>query len=268
MIRYDLMDKDGNVYELNGTSGNPVAKGSMTSPTDNFTIENKLKERSAGPGSVALGESRIKSRKIDLMYTRTESVSTDYTQQENELISFLPSVTYLVDQTNLRRIDAKVLSHKLKYITGNHKLMGEGTIALSMLRPFWEDLTETEVTGSILGGIEEGLSFTVGGYYEVQPVIEVTASSACPLLDIYLDTVNPNDKVGINIADPLFGTVGYETITIDCYEGTLLIGDIDRTQNIEEGTGFFNVPVGPANIVFQATENIDISIKFRERYFI
>lgn len=268
MIEYALQNTSGALYYLNGELIDNITRGSMTFQKETFTIDNKIKEKSAGAGSVALGESRLKARTLALQYERINVLDQDFMQAENELISACINARYIVDITNDRRCKVRVSKSALSYDKGSHKLSGSGTISIEMLTPFWEDNTPQEVTGSISGGAQDSISFQVGGYYDIQPRITLVASEVCDTLEIFLNAADPSDRVGLNIDDPLFGSAGYETLALDCEEGTVTIADLDRSQFVEEGTGYFALPAGDHELVFNPAGDIDVTIAYRRRYFI
>jgi hypothetical protein len=100
------------------------------------------------------------------------------------------------------------------------------------------------------------------GFRKAPPVITLTASAAVTSLQVYVDEI----KEGIQIDDSIFGTPGYTEMIIDCEQGTLKIGDLDRSSSILPGTGFFNIPVGLSTLKIIATGGTviaDIDMKTR-----
>jgi hypothetical protein len=260
MIEYAVRNADDVEYSLNGDGRPAPAAGSLTFLEEPISFDQKVVEKSGRPGSARLGETRTESRRITLEYT---VAGTDVVSELNEMIRALRDAVYLVDKTNERRIPIAVSSVNPTWDSGSHKLSGEVSATIQLLEPFWEG--ETEETASATLAVDvNAIEIVNGGYAPAPPVLTFTASAAVSTLEIYI----AETKQGIRIDDPLFGTLGYETLVLDCAAGTLMLGDLDRTPFISPGTGFFDFPEGTSELRIVPTAACSVAITWRERAYV
>jgi len=264
MILYALEDADSNQFELSGSSIGEPAKSGFAPGDDLFSYENKIVANSALDGSVKLGVTRINSREIVLSFNRAlGETSPTYRVVENTLIEFLLRVEYLVDLTNSLKIKVALKNYNISYDSGSHKLSSSNNIVLELLEPFWSSTTAT-VDSDTLAIDLNNFNIVNNGYLKVYPVITFTTSVAVTLIKLFMESSNE----GIIITDSIFGTSTYLTLIIDCLNGTIDMGGLDRSISIYPGTGYFSFPVGNSTLVILPSAVCDVSISYNKRYYI
>lgn len=275
MVFYDLMDEDGNIFNLNGVDRGSFAKNSLTYREDSIEWEHQIVEKTSGVGSQAMGESRLKSKNITLEYMSYAETMGDLREKENNLISFLSKTTYLVDSTDGIRTEVRIQTYDFTYDVGQHKLGGSGEISFILLKPFWEALTEQELSYPVVASVLSDIDLTILGSAEIQPIFEISTvtPALCDLIEIYLNYTDVSKNIGIEVQDPVFGAA-YGIMTIDCGKGEIkstidLPGiDLDRIQYLTDGYGFFNIPSGESNLRIYASDNCTVKLKYRPRYYV
>jgi len=264
VIEYSLEDADGNSLALNGTGNGFTVSGSWTQGSDDFDIETLVSERSVGPGAVQIGDPRVRSRSISMMVVAADP---DGVQEEvNTLLAFFQKTKYLVDDTDGQRLRVVPKGIGVEHAQGSLKLVSDVTLNFLAINPFWEATTETTLTGTIPADTLTGVAVSNGGFAKAPATITLEVSSvAVPSIQIYKDSNNE----GILVEDDGFGVGGNDTLVIDNDEGTVMLGDADRNQNIADGTGFFCLEVGSDTLQFLVADNdVDYTITYRERFFI
>lgn len=262
---YALRNVTGDLLQLNDSSIANPAKRSMTLGGDEFEFENKVEENSALPGAVQLGTRRLKARQVTLTFVRAVGESqTDYKALENELLEFLQNTKYLVDVTNDRQVPVAVDTYSLGYDSGAYALSSNNEIVFTLLEPFWTDITKSTVTeASLIIGINEIAIATIGNV-SVPPILTFTTAIAVTELQIYIDET----KEGIQINDALFGTGSYLELIIDCINGTITLGTLNRINSVLPGTGYYTFPTGSSTLIIVPTAACGVTIDWYERYYI
>ena len=265
MIEYALKDIDDNEFNLNdNVVFGTVALNSLTSDVDPFVWENKIVEKSSLPGSVKLGKSRLQSRTLTFHYTRAVGSDSDaFREDENTLLMWLDKAVYLLDKTNLLQIPISAETHDILYDLGGHKISGGGTFTVFLLDPFWEAVTaQTDVT--VVPAAQTDIALDNDGFLKAPPVFTLVATAATN--SVQLSVVETNE--GLEILDSVFGTTGFTQMDIDCNAGTVLIGDLDRRNQITAGTGFFQFPVGSFTLRVTPAVQITVTTDWKERYYL
>lgn len=265
MNEYALRDEDANELVLNDSSISQPARGSLMLGDDTFEYENRIVENSALPGSVKLGKTRLRQRELIVRFSRADDVEADFRAADNALLAFLEKTVLLVDKTNSLKVRVAPSDYRLKYDDAARYHSADNEIRLILLDPFWEALTEDNVSSSLSTGVNT-IPLTNNGFLATPPRLEFTAPGTDNIaqLQIYIDQT----KEGIQIDDSLFGTIGYDELIVDCKEGTLTLEGFDRTQSILPGTGFFTIPVGASSLKIDASDDVDLELYFSKRYFI
>ena len=263
MIEYALEDEDEEQYELSGVSIISPAKKSITFLNDRFDFDSKIIENSSLPGSVKLGKTRLKSSEIIMVLSRAHNNSDDFKEAENELIMWLNKAVRLIDFTNYRTISICIGNVTINYDPGSHKLSSDNEFSLKLIKPYWESIPKKVEIDSLIIDINS-ITINNEGVLIVPPIITFEAIIAVAQIQMYIDET----KEGIQINDALFGTIGYQTLIIDCKNGTVKIGDLDRTNNILTGTGYFQLPIDVSILKIIPTAACDITIEWNERFYL
>lgn len=263
-IIYSIQNSNGDVLSLNGDSCNCIEKGTTTLGSDRFDFDNKVEPKSGEDGSVKLGKARIKSRSIEVSFTIAYPTNQELRDVINEMMVYIRDMDFLVNNTDSLRIPASMVDYDVDYESGSYQLLANCSFTFEALSPYWEDLTETEQIETVNGGDINDIMIDTGSFLEVPPLISFTSALSCPSLQVYvLET-----KQGIEVTDTIFGTPGFEVMEINNEEGTLTLGTLDRSQNIATSTGFFKIPPGTSTLRVIPTEDLEVAISYRKRYFI
>jgi len=264
MIEYQLKDKDGNTFSLNGDLVTTPLKDSWTPQDDNFSYDNKIIDRSFLPGSSLIGEKRLMSRPLTMFMNLTFPESADFRDSMNEILFWLNKTVSIIDVKNAAEIEVTIDTIDITYDTGSNKLSSDNSFNFTALTPYWKALEVVEETATAAADIIEEIAVTNNGFLKAFPVITLTAAIATDNVQIYITA----DNTGIQIQDSAFGTSGNLEMVIDCEQGLVSIGDTDRNVSIVPGTGFFEIPVGSDIINVLSSETIDVKIEWKERSFI
>ena len=268
MIEYVLEDKHGNTRSLNGDDEvNSLVKNTLAAYSFNWDYEHKIRETSAGDGGVPLGDTRIPSNSLTITYTRANPLIDDYRDQENALKAFLRDVVKIIDETNGREARCRLTGNPDTFNEGTLLGLGTHQLNFTILDPVWFDVVETTDSLEVDSGQSLSMNLDVLSSAPVIPFWTITATTPTPSFTIYLNATLPSDRVEIDIDDPLFGTGGYEVMTIDVYTGDVLIGDDNRNGYIREMSDFFEIPIGEQEIVINPQGDITVELAYKNRSF-
>jgi hypothetical protein len=263
VIEYAIRNTAGDLISLNGSSIDRIARESFSLGNDGFSFENKIVEKSSLPGSVQLGERRLMARELVLFFNRTDTSDSDFRTVENTLLQGLDNAVYLVDVTNNRQVPISVLSHNIEYDSGSYQLSSDNTITVQLLEPFWTSLTVTTLSQALIIDVNE-IVMTELGFLPIPPVLTLTANIPVTSLQIYVADTNE----GIQIEDTLFGTTNYGTLILDCKQGTLKLGTVNRVNSVVPGTGFFRLPIGQSTLNILPSAACSVKIDRYKREYI
>ena len=266
MILYALEDDSSNQYELSGAAVSDPAKRSIAPGNDSFVYENRIVPNSFLDGSVKLGKTRIESRELLLTFSRALGEGTIlFRAAENALLEFLLRTKYLVDLTNSLKVEVTIKSYDIGYDRGAHKESSDNEIVFELLKPYWLTTSVTTINESLSAVDLNQINIDNNGFVKVYPVITFTVVNPLDLIKMYIE----DSKEGIIIGDDLFGSdPDYMTMVLDCKEGTIDIGGLDRTISIYPGTGYFPFPVGEFVLRIIPSIVCDVEISFYKGYYI
>jgi hypothetical protein len=272
MIEYTLVLNDDSEYSLNGAAVTYPLSGSLTLGDNGSSFENVIIEKSYGPGSVKLGESRLAAQKITVKLSSVFEDDSDYDVFLNALLSALSKAVYLVDETNEKRTMVAVSECSESYDKGSYKRSADFIISFTQLTPYWEALTDTVVSLTTTPNVPFVQTMANAGSLPSPAIITMTAAAACA--EISFSLIGENK--GIYIEDAQFGTAGYLTMVLDNALGELSIGTLDGSATLEEGsldrrlsildgTGFFDFRDGASQLSVLSTVAVDVEIRFKRR---
>jgi len=267
MIRYALEDSDGSYFELTGVSIAQPTRGSVTISGERFNYDNKIIENSSIPGATLIGDPRLASSSIDLIYVRVHDNINAYMLAENALLVWLKKTVAIRDITNSRRLYVTIDNIEIRYDDGSLKLSSENRITFKVLKPFWEKTTVTTIGGSCSIG-SNTFPFTNDGSLKTYPRISINTSVAVDDIEVYVDST----KHGIIVQDSIFGTSGFTNLYIDCKLGTVEIYDgadfVDITPSILGGTGFFFIQPGSDDLKVIVSAACSVSMAWQIRNYV
>jgi hypothetical protein len=260
MIEYQLKDADGNTFSLNGDTVVEEFTKTWKQGSDDYAFESKIIERSFLPGASLVGEPRVAARTIVLTSEYSNDDSATYRAYLNGLLQAVFNARWLVDVTNSMEIEIVAQGSVVEYMTGSLKLSSDNSFEFLTLTPYWRATTESSVNGTVLADTLTAIPITISGFAPVSPIITLVTTAAVNSLQLTVDSTLHS----LQIDDALFGTAGNLTMVIDCSEGTVTIGALNRNTSIVDGTGFFQIPTGSQEInALFADEDVDYTIKYR-----
>lgn len=254
--RWEFIDEDDNTYALEDFTFKRLE--------DNSKLEVKIVERSFRAGADFPGVKRHKSKEIVFSYLINKGDEQDFRDYENEIRYQLNKMVKLRDTVNNYETDVEYSGTTISYDDGAYLHGAEISITLIQLRPYWEDITYTEVL------VEDTTGDTIeldnsNGYIDTPPYITVTAKAACTDMSIR----NDETGIGIRIEDLSFGILGNNTYIIDMKEGYIYLEGQERNNRIAEDTGPFNLLARISNTIsFTLSGLCDIKFQFKKRYYI
>jgi hypothetical protein len=272
MIEYTLVLNDDSEYSLNGAAVTYPLSGSLSLGDNGSSFENVIIEKSYGPGSVKLGESRLAAQKITMKLSSVFEEDSDYDVFLNSLLSALSKAVYLVDETNAKRTMVAASECSESYDKGCYKRSVDFLISFTQLTPYWEALTDTAVNLTTIPSVPFVQAIVNAGSLPAPSTITMTAVAPCAGISFSLIGENK----GIYIEDSQFGTAGYLTMVLDNAIGELSIGTLDGSATLEEGsldrrlsildgTGFFDFRDGVSQLSILSTVAVSVQIRFKRR---
>jgi len=265
MIEYQLKDKDGNIFSLNGPFVSANLKDTLTQSEDDFQYSNKVIENSYLPGSTLVGDSRLQARDLTLSVTIVNEESNAYRATVNELLAKIGSTCCIIDATNNIQIKVAPSRSTISYVEGALKHLSTNEFMFTMLTPYWEGISTEVLTGTAFADTILEVPVINAGYLSTPPVVKLVTTAPVDNVQMYLKS----NSYGIQIEDDLFGTSINTEMTIDCNLGRVSVGDIGRNASIVEGTGFFNFVVGSDTLNILCSDvDVAYSISYHKRYYI
>jgi hypothetical protein len=229
-------------------------------------IDLDIIERSFTPGAFAIGERRIKSSMLKLTADIKADSDADFKDSANEVLYYAKNAEYIEDDDNSIRAKIELSNFILTPMdeVGTFYRYEKLEMTFSMLTPYWEKTTlETEsFTDS-----SKVIALNNQGYLPTPPEFTIESSAACDSFSFWIT----ENQQGIEINDLSFGTdTTLDTYTVDNFNGVVTLGDNETNRNdrISNNTGFFEFPVGSSTLNFVASVSVDVTISYRERYYI
>jgi hypothetical protein len=262
MIEYEFLDSDSNAYKPNGTGVSTIVKKSFTLGGEQFSFEQKIVEKSFLPGASKVGDARVASRSIMFELDFAFDNDSDYNDFLNNLLFWLKKTVIIKDLTNEVQCRVAATEASAEFEDGSLKRSGTISMSFLMLDSFWFDLTATESVHELSSGTTN-IAITNSGYLKTYPIFTIDVDTPCSQLDMFI----VENKEGIQVIDSSLGTPALNEMIVNCVEGTLTIGDIDRTQSITDRTGYFPFPVGSSTLRVIAPVALDLTISYFRRYY-
>jgi hypothetical protein len=263
MIEYAFEDADGNQYAINGSGIGTIAKNTLRQGEDAFSWENKVIENSFLPGEKKLGTTRLMGRSVGFVLERTGTTEAEFRDELNALIRAFETCKYLVDKTNGQRMEVAPLDFSSTPSTGTEHRFTSDAFSLRMLSP-WESTTESTASQALTALTFNDISINNEGFLDAYPVLTFTATVTVDDIQILI----PENTGSFQIQDPLFGTVGFQSLVIDCLEGTTQLGNTDRANFVVPGTGFIQFPSGASTLRIFPSAACSVSVTWRNRFYV
>jgi hypothetical protein len=227
-----------------------------------FKIDADFIEKSNRDGADIIGLDRVESKELPFQF-QVWGKEQDFRKNLNELFFWFRKTKYVIDTVNKIRAKVNISEQSLKYIMGGFNRFSDTTVNFKMLSPYWEDSEETVES---LSSISTGqIVIENDGYAPTPPIFEIAALEPTSKFSIIIqETIE-----GIAIKDLQFGNNGLDNYYIDCDEGLAeLDNNTDRSEFIREGTGFFNLIVGTNTLLISSNGEIDVTVRYRRRWWL
>lgn len=264
-VRYQFVDIDGLTFDIDSSAIENGLYENFYINNDNFQSDIKIIEKTFRDGGVFSGNIRLKSKEIEFSCFLIANNDIAYRLQINQLLLWARKTILLKDLVN--NIETVVLfdSSDIKYEDASELRAGKMTLVFKRLDPFWQTtLNKTyNISGSSAGNAGT-ISITNSGSMETQSIITIDSHELTTKILFHI----PSSNEGIYIKDLQFGMTGLTQYIINNIDGTIKISNSKRNNMIQQGTGFFNFPVGTFDFDYNLNGDCDISIIFKERYYI
>ena len=266
MIEYALSDSYGNEFNLNGSSSSllGILKNTFTIKETILEREINIIQKSYKDGAVCPGTQRSQSKSLPFSFEIAIDDVSLFKSNFNNLEYWCRKAEKIIDKTNNLITPVKFKELSIPYDAGSLMKSATCSLVFVQLDPYWfnEEYTVLNRSGAAIE-----IPYVNNGFVDAFPVITLEANSGCQ--DIVI--IESTTRRGLIITDFSFGQEeAYNTLTIDCEEGKVLLSGFTGTRNnrIKAGTGFFHLPVGSGNIEIQTSVSVDAEVKFRKGYLL
>jgi hypothetical protein len=265
MTRYRIIDINAAYFDIDSSAiGNGLHESFMLN-NDSVQADVKIIEKTFRDGGVFSGNIRLKSKEIEFSYYTTAKTDALFRAEINPLIFWCRKAVLLQDLANNLETTILFDTYDIKYEEASHLRLAKITITFKRLTPYWENSTNTvyNISGSTSSN-SGTLSITNNGWLPTQPIITIDAHELTTKILFHVLSTNE----GIYIKDLQFGLTGLSQYIINNIEGTIKLSGNKRNNMIQQDTGFFEFPVGTFDLDYDLNGDCDISIVFKERYYI
>lgn len=256
-IRWRLVDIDDNTFDLD--------EGIFLVNNDSFKVDLDIEERSFLDGGIFDGISRMETKEMEFKFTKAFQSDSDYRNYFNEIIYEFRKAVKIQDIINSIETEIEFAEFSITYDVGAYLRESENSILIYLKNVLWETISYTTV--SIVGSspaTSGTQALTNNGWVTIYPIITLTANSAAN--NIFF-VIQETDK-GIKIIDLQFGNVGLTEYIINCLNGFITLGGLKRNENIQSQSGPFSIPIGSSTLEYDIDGDVDIEIKYKEKYYI
>jgi hypothetical protein len=253
MIRYILIDENDNQFELDDNTYKILS--------DTFETEVDVVERSFRSGADFPGIQRDTSKELVFTYDLNTTEALFRSTFNERTKQFRKSVT-IRDTINSLETSVRYQSTNVSYDDGGQFLGAKIDVTFIQLKPYWEDISYTEINDSGSGTLDLPIANT--GFSDVPSLITVTANAATTQMSFRV--INTNE--GMVIKDLQFGASGLNEYIIDNLNGNVTLNEVNRNEKIQSGTGFFNFPVDNSTLQVETNGDVDILVQYKNRYYI
>lgn len=273
MIEFSLTLDDGSSFPLNTVAVSAELKNSTTIGDVMISKSSNLVPRSYGDGSVKIGTSKISMRQLTIILQFVFDNNDSAREYLNGMFAALRRAEYLVDETNDLRTRIDFADQSIAWDDGSYLRLGEATITLNQLVPFWETNEEEELIVSVSAGVPTPAVIDNEGCTETPFVVTVEVEEQETAVS-FVEIQNIEKGRSAFLTVPDFGLEGFLLLSIDSEEGSCLLEnataetEIDAQNTFEAGTGYFNLFQGVNTLEVRCAVAADFTFRFRPRYFV
>jgi hypothetical protein len=273
MIEFSLTLDDGSSFPLNTSAVSASLKNSTTIGDITISKSSNIVSRSYGDGSVKVGTSRIGMKQVLIILQFAFSDDNSAREYLNSLFGALRRAEYLVDETNELRTRIDFADQSIAWDDGSYLRLGEASINLNQLVPFWETNEEQELVVSVSAGVPTPAVIDNEGCTETPFVVTVEVEEQATAVS-FVEIQNIEKGRSAFLTVPDFGLEGFLLLSIDSEEGSCLLEnvtvetEIDAQNTFESGTGYFNLFQGVNTLEVRCAVAADFTFRYRPRYFV
>lgn len=265
MNRYRFEDIDGNYINIDNSLIPNSMDNTFVVSSEKFNADIKVIEKTFLDGGIFTGTIRLKSNEIEFKCNLDGFGDTD-----NIFRSVFNTIMFWSRKTVLIKDIILGLEKSVRFSDSGIKYddflrSGNMTLSFKSLNPFWEKTIPTieTITGSS-GSLSGTIPITNNGKINTLPIFTLNANELTTKILFHI----PSTNQGIYIKDIQFGLTGLTQYVINCNDGSIKLAGNRRNQMIDFGTGPFSFPVGTFDLDYIINGNCDITISFKERYYI
>jgi hypothetical protein len=265
MTRYQFVDINGITFDIDSSAIDNGLENNFYHNNDAFQSDIKIIEKTFRDGGVFSGNIRLKSKEIEFSCFVISQTDPNYRIQINRLLFWARKTILLKDLVNAIETTVLYDGSDIKYEDASELRAGKVTLTFKRLDPFWQ--TSANKTYNISGSTSSSsgtISITNNGYIDTQSIITIDAHELTTKILFHI----PSTNEGIYIKDLQFGLTGLTQYIINNIDGTIKLMGNKRNNMIQQGSGWFNFPVGTFDLDYNLNGDCDISIIFKERSFI
>jgi hypothetical protein len=260
--RYRFEDIDGNYIDIDNTII-PKMHYNFSNMQEKIQSDIKVIEKTFLDGGIFSGEIRLKSNEIEFTCELAYTTDSEFRAVFN-IIMFWSRKTVLIKDLilGLEKV-VRFSDSGIKY--EDFLRSGKMTLSFKSLNPFWEkSIPNIETISTSSGSMSGTLSIVNNGLIPALSIITLNANELTTKILFHI----PSTNQGIYIKDIQFGLTGLTQYVIDNTDGSIKLSGNRRNQMIDFGTGPFSFPAGTFDLDYIVNGDCDISISFKERYYI
>lgn len=265
MNRYRFEDANGNYIDVNNSLIPEGMSNTFVPSSEKFASDIKVIEKTFLDGGVFTGAIRLKSNEIEFKCSLDGfgEVDTIFRSTFNNIMFWARKTVLIKDIIlGLEKV-VRFSDSGIKY--EDFLRSGNMTLSFKSLNPFWEKtIPNIETISGSSGSMIGTISITNNGVIEALPVITINAHELTSKILFHI----PSTNQGIYIKDIQFGLVGLTQYIINNNDGSIKLSGNRRNQMIDFGSGPFTFPVGTFDLDYSLNGDCDVSISFKERFYI
>lgn len=256
-IRWQLVDEDDNTFNLEETI--------FLVNDENFKVDVKIEDRSFLDGGVFDGISRMKTKEMEFSFTKSFQTDSAYRDYFNEIIYEFRKAVKIRDLLNSIETEIEFSEFNITYEKGCRFRVSDNSILIYLKNVLWDTVNYTTINISGSSLVTEGTQVIINnGWAPTRPIITLTANTIATHIFFVVQETNR----GIKIVDLQFGNLGLTEYIINCQSGFVTLGGLKRNENIQRQSGPFDLPIGTSNLEYEINGDVDIEIKYKEKYYL
>jgi hypothetical protein len=256
-VRWRLVDEDDNTFNLDSHI--------FLRNNDEFKLDIDLEPRTFEDGSIFSGKKRMEAKEMTFGFTKNFDNDSNYRDYFNQIIYQFRKAVKIRDIILDIEAVIDLSQFSISFATGSFLRVSDNEVTIILKDVFWLDVDYTEININGSAPSTSGSQAIVNsGWAPTKPIITLTANTGASIIFFVVDETNQ----GIKIYDLQFGNVGLTEYIINCEEGYISVGGIRRNENIQNGSGPFEFPVGNSTLTYDINGDVDIKIEYKNKVYL